>query len=64
MANITFRTLITITACFDLETRQLDAVNAFVNMHLDKVVFIRHLSGFEDEAGYTILRLKKAFYGL
>jgi hypothetical protein len=35
-----------ITARFDLETRQLDAVNTFVNCDLDKVVFIRLLPGY------------------
>ncbi len=45
LANTTFRALMAITARFDLETRQLDAVNAFVNAHLDEVVFMRHPPG-------------------
>jgi hypothetical protein len=64
LAGTTFRAMMAITAQFDLETRQLDAVNAFVNCRLDEVVFMRHPPGFEDETGQTVLRLKKALYGL
>jgi hypothetical protein len=50
------------TAYFDLETRQLDAVNAFVNCDLDEVVYMRPPPGFK-KPGKVIL-LKKALYGL
>ncbi len=43
LVSIMFRALMAIIACFDLETRQLDTVNVFVNMYLDEVVFMRHL---------------------
>ena len=58
-----FRALMAITAKFDLETVQLDAVNAFVNCELDEVVYMKHPPGFETGRN-TILRLRKALYGL
>ena len=51
-----------ITAKFDLETIQMDAVNAFVNCTLDEVVYMRQPPGFE--TGNRVLRLRKALYGL
>jgi hypothetical protein len=62
LASTTFCTLMAITACFDLETRQLDVINAFVNCDLDKVVYIRLLPGFEKPG--KILLLRKALYRL
>jgi hypothetical protein len=62
LASTTFRTLIAITAHFDLETRQLDVINAFVNCDLDKVIYIRLSPGFEKPG--KILLLKKALYRL
>ena len=49
-------------AKFDLETYQLDAVNAFVHAEIDEIVYIRLPPGFT-EAG-KVLRLNKALYGL
>ena len=49
LAGTTFRAMMAITAQFDLETRQLDAVNAFVNCRLDEVVFMRHPPEFKDD---------------
>jgi Reverse transcriptase (RNA-dependent DNA polymerase) len=62
LASTTFRTLMAIIAQFDLETRQLDIVNAFVNYKLDEVVYIRLLPGFEKPGKVFLLR--KALYGL
>jgi hypothetical protein len=52
----TFRTLMAITAAFDLEVRQYhdDAVNAFTNSVLDKVVYCKCPEGFE-QAGMCLL---------
>lgn len=41
LASSAFRTLIALVAKFDLETIQMDAVNAFVNCDLDEVVYMR-----------------------
>src|SRR6266487_639171 len=62
LASMAFRALMGITAKFDLETIQMDAVNAFVNCQLDEVVYMRQPPGFE--TGNTVLRLRKALYGL
>ena len=60
---MTFRALMAITAKFDLETVQLDAVNAFVNCELDEVIYIKQPSRFEIDRN-TVLRLQKTLYGL
>ena len=62
LASMAFRALMAITAKFDLETIQMDAVNAFVNCRLDEVVYMRQPPGFE--TGSSVLRLRKALYGL
>jgi hypothetical protein len=62
LASTTFCTLMAITARFDLETRQLDAINAFVNCDLDEVVYMRLLPGFKKPG--KVLLLRKALYKL
>jgi hypothetical protein len=62
LASTTFCMLMAITARFDLETRQLDAINAFVNCDLDEIVYIRLLPGFKKPE--KVLLLRKALYRL
>lgn len=62
LAGRSFRMLMAIAARFDLELIQYDAVNAFVNAHLDEVVFMRMPPGYQEQD--TIFRLRKALYGL
>ena len=62
LASTTFRTLMAITAKFDLETQQMDAINAFVHCNLDETVFMKFPPGFEKEN--KVLCLRKALYGL
>jgi transposase InsO family protein len=62
LASTTFRTLMAITAKFDLETQQMDAINAFVHCDLDETVFMKMPPGFEQQG--KVLHLKKALYGL
>jgi len=62
LASAAFRTLMAITAKFDLETIQLDAVNAFVHCDLDEVIYMKMPPGFTKRG--KVLRLKKALYGL
>jgi len=64
LMSTTFRTLMAITAKFDLETTQIDAVNAFVYCNLNKVIYIKLLPGFNKEKEDKVLHLKKALYGL
>jgi hypothetical protein len=51
-----------IAAAFDLEIRQYDAVNAFINAKLSKLVYCYCLEGFSQD-GY-VLELLMALYGL
>ena len=51
-----------ITAAFDLETMQLDSVNAFVNSQMDEVVHCEFPDGYQ-VPGYCLL-LDRALYGL
>jgi len=62
LASTAFRALMGITAKFDLETLQMDAVNAFINCKLDEVVYMHQPPGFGDRG--KVLRLRKALYGL
>ena len=51
-----------ITAKFDLETIQMDTVNAFVYYNLDKVVYIKMLPGYTKNG--KVLCLRKVLYRL
>ena len=62
LASATFRTMMAIVAKYDLETQQMDAVNAFVHCKLDETVFMKLPSGFEKPG--KVIRLRKALYGL
>ena len=53
-----------ITAKFDLETTQIDAVNAFVHCDLDEVVYMKLPPGFNKGKTDKVLRLRKSLYGL
>ena len=54
--------LMAMAAYFDLETHQMDTINAFVNCDLDKVVYMRLPLGFEKPG--KVLLLNKALYRL
>ena len=60
----TFRMLMALTAAFDLDVIQLDAVNAFVNADLDEDVYISCPDGYKDAGRDICLKLRKALYGL
>jgi hypothetical protein len=62
LASMSFRALMAISAEYDLELEQMDAVNAFVHCDLDELVFMRMPPGFESYG--TVLKLRKALYGL
>jgi len=62
LAAKVFRFLMAIIAYFDLETVQLDAVNAFANSNLDELVYTEYPEGFEEYG--RVLRLLRALYGL
>jgi Reverse transcriptase (RNA-dependent DNA polymerase) len=62
LAMTSLRTLLAIVAKFDLETLQMDAVNAFVHADLDELVYMRMPPGFSSPG--QVLRLNKALYGL
>jgi hypothetical protein len=52
-----------ITVKFNLETTQIDTVNAFIYYDLDKVIYIKPPLGFNRKKD-IVLRLRKALYGL
>ena len=62
LAMTSLRVLLAMVAKFDLETLQLDAVNAFVHADLDELVYMRMPPGFTTPS--RVLRLNKALYGL
>lgn len=62
LAITSLRILLAIAAKFDLETLQLDAVNAFVHADMDETVFLRMPPGYSENG--KVLRLNKALYGL
>jgi len=53
-----------ITTKFDLETTQIDTVNAFIHYDLNKVVYIKLPPGFNKGKKDKVLRLRKALYRL
>src|SRR6266568_9634349 len=64
LASVTFQTLMAITAKFNLETTQINAVNAFIHCDLNKVIYIKLLPGFNKGKKNKVLHLKKTLYRL
>jgi hypothetical protein len=62
LATRIFRALMTLTAAFNLETRQFDAMNAFVNSLIDEPTYCRSSENWSYEI--EILLLKRALYEL
>jgi hypothetical protein len=62
LAGRSFRMLIALAARWDLEIRQLDAVNAFPNSELDEEVYVELPDGFKISG--KVGRLLRALYGL
>lgn len=62
LAAQTFRALMAITTTFDLEIRQYDAVNAFVNASLPAPIYMTCPEGYKQPE--KILKVTKAVYGL
>lgn len=62
LAAKVFRSLMAITARFDLEAVQVDAINAFINGQLDEEVYTYFPEGFKVPG--KLLQLKRALYGL
>jgi hypothetical protein len=62
LAGRSFRTLLSTAARFNLELKQFDAVNAFVNASLDEDIFMEMPPGHRKQG--TVLKLQKALYGL
>lgn len=62
LAAETMRFLFAITAYFDLEMRQFDAVSAFLNCPLDEVVYCQPPAGYPSPG--QVWKLRRALYGL
>jgi Reverse transcriptase (RNA-dependent DNA polymerase) len=62
LAARTFRALMAISAAFDLEASQFDAVSAFVNSDLDEEIYCQPPEGYQrPDSTWLLLR---ALYGL
>jgi len=53
-----------ITTKFNLETIQIDVVNAFIHCDFNKVIYMKLPPGFNKGKIDKVLRLRKALYGL
>ena len=62
LAMTSLRVLLATVAKFDLETLQLDALNAFVHANIDETVYMRMPPGYGKPN--KVVRLNKALYGL
>ena len=62
LAARSFKTMIAISTYFDLELKQYDMVNAFVNAYVDQEIYLRCALGFRTPG--VVWRLRKALYGL
>ena len=62
LAITSLRVLLALVAKFDLETLQLDEVNAFVYSDLDETVFMRMPPRYGEQG--KVLKLNRALYGL
>ena len=52
-----FRVLMTLVAAYHLKTRQLDAINAFLNAHNDELIYCQMLDDYRlDEKIFRIIR--------
>jgi hypothetical protein len=61
----TVRLMLTLSLAFNLQTRQVDYVNAFAQGDLQEKVFVELPQGFQAPAnGDYVLRLRKSLYGL
>ncbi|KAI0993637.1 hypothetical protein K3495_g14547, partial [Podosphaera aphanis] len=65
LACQSFRAMMAITAAYDLEIRQYDVINAFVNAPIRGEVYCHSPKGFEKEISgrRAALKLMKALYG-
>ena len=62
LASRVFRFIMALTAYFDLEAYQFDAINAFVNAKLKSNVWVQYPQGMK-RPGF-VLHLNRALYGL
>ena len=63
--EVTLRTLLSVTAHLNLDLKQADVSNAFLNALLSEPTYIELPDGYEDKTTNTkCLKLNKAVYGL
>jgi hypothetical protein len=62
LAARVFRALMAISAYFDLDIHQFNAMNAFINSLNDELIYVRFPDGFH-KRGHC-LKLLRALYGL
>jgi hypothetical protein len=64
IATRSLHVLLHIAAKEDLEIRHIDVAGAYLESHLDTVIYMRLPKGMENEDGTNVVRLIKALYGL
>ncbi len=57
LASKIFRMLMTLVAVYSLKIRQLDAINAFLNVHNDELVYCQMLDDYQlNEKCYRVIK--------
>jgi hypothetical protein len=56
-----FRILMTLIAAFNLKTRQLNAINAFLNAHNDEFIYGQMLDDYRLDG--KVIKIIRALYG-
>jgi len=60
----TYRLLMALTAAFDLDVIQLDAINAFLNAEIEEDIYLSCPEGYKEAGKDICLKLRMALYGL
>jgi hypothetical protein len=56
-----FRILMTLVTAFNLKTRQLNAINAFLNAHNDELIYCQMSDGYKLDD--KVIKVIRALYG-
>ena len=62
LAAKVFRALVVVIIAFNLDVQQGNAINAFANSLINKIIYIKYLDGFTINSKYLLLH--RALYRL